>query len=255
LLSFPFATERHSFEMWFGFGNSTPTNSGEEWKVIPECASPQTPEEYKKISADAIQNIKTLMDGSSNDGWVPLALDFDRSELITAVEKPDPNSGFFYIRVSTTIPCSPKKLADFVGNPDIKLRQQWDSDVLEMKTIEQIDENIQVLYRGYQAPNVMITARDFVVLSTTCVEPSGAYIICGVSINHKSCPADPKYVRGSTVTCFHIKPVEGNPNASQATRIVYLDPKGSIPAWVMSATKSKSGKALLALRDLISQQN
>jgi len=238
--------------MWFGYG-STAATTGEEWKVLPECASPQTPEEYKKVSTDAVHQIKTLMEGSSNEGWVPLALDFERSDLITAFEKPDPNSGFFYIRVSITIPCPPKKLAEFIGNPDIKVRQQWDSDILEMKTLEQIDENTQVVYRGYQAPNVMITARDFVVLNTTSVESSGAYILCGISINHKLGPVDPKFVRGSTVSCFYIKPAEGNPNASQTTRIVYLDPKGYIPGWVMSATKSKSGRVLLALKDLISQ--
>eukprot|EP01102_Stenamoeba_stenopodia_P018660 TRINITY_DN6886_c0_g1_i2.p1 TRINITY_DN6886_c0_g1~~TRINITY_DN6886_c0_g1_i2.p1 ORF type:complete len:144 (-),score=26.17 TRINITY_DN6886_c0_g1_i2:213-644(-) len=132
---------------------------------------------------------------------------------------------------------------------DVNVLKQWDTEVEQMKTIQKFNDNIQLVYSSYNAP-YPVWKREFVAIRCHKEEDDGTCISWGASVNHKDFPTPKDYVRGVIVVSgWHLRPVEGQPNKTLCTRVVQLDPKGWIPSTVVNMYKTKSGQALVAIRN------
>jgi len=107
---------------------------------------------------------------------------------------------------------------------------------------KKISPQIQLVYRSYKSPSSLIAPRDFVAVSARHTGSDGHFISYGTSINHSNYLENlPGHVRARIiVTGISVIPIEGSPNKCKCWRIVHLDPKGMIPAWVVNTQKKKA---------------
>ena len=72
-------------------------------------------------------------------------------------------------------------------------------------------------------------------------------------MNHDECPYDSRYVRGKATSAIIYKPVPGDRNKCQMTRLVNVDPKGSIPAMAINMGIKKAGDATIRLIEVVEE--
>jgi len=150
---------------------------------------------------------------------------------------------------------SPKEMYEIIRCPDIAKLNEWDPEIFSSKTIEEVAPDIQITHVVYKAP-FPLSYREFVALRAKTVESDGSYLSYGNSINHKTFPTTKDYVRAvSIVSGWSFRPVPGNPNQCIAKRIVQMDPKGVIPAWVVNSYKTKAGLLLVSVRNFLANRN
>jgi hypothetical protein len=114
------------------------------------------------------------------------------------------------------------------------------------RTIEKIDDHMDVVHlvcrKMYLFPSWTVP-RDFVLFRYWRYEPDGSYIVCYESVEHASCPPNPRFVRGEMHQVCTIAPskknVEKRRNSSGSgpeclmTSVVQVDPKGWVPSTPM----------------------
>ncbi len=80
------------------------------------------------------------------------------------------------------------------------------------------------------------------------------FFFFSISVNHRSCIANSSFVRANAILSgFICRPIKGEPNKCFLTRLICLDPKGMIPAFVVSAGKKKAAFSLLTLYQFVAE--
>lgn len=235
------------FSGWFGSAPAAP-----EPLVYPECESPQTPADYEALAARKFQHFLDLV--NSDEGWTRLEFLEPGHTDIELYDRALSDSSINCVKSVAILPASPKAVLELCKCTDVDTLKQWDAEVEQIRTVEKINDNIQLVYSSYNAPPP-VWKREFVAIRATKELEDGTCISYGASVNHKDFPTPTDYVRGCIVISgWHLRPVEGNPNATRCTRVVQLDPKGWIPSSVVNMYKTKSGQALVSIRNYLNKQ-
>jgi len=224
----------------FGWGAS---KEGKE-VVFPELGPNFDPANTAAIKDLVVKKVAEFEElASSNEGYNQLE---SGEPEVSLYDKPSVGSSFDTIKVIATLPISAQEAFDFFR--DESKAKSWDADLLESVPHEKIDEDTTIYYLLYNTP-FPITKREFVVVRHHKKYSDGSFLIANFSINHPSFKENSNAVRGATIISgWSLKPDNGQ---TRVTRITRLDPKGSIPAWVVNSFKGKAAKQIGVIKGLI----
>jgi hypothetical protein len=242
---------------WLGGGPQEPP-------VLPE---PKTAEEYRKLCSETLEKILKLAEPLDDDGtaladlddggWEEIQVTGDRNGDTRLFSRaPEEGQGTHLLKTTGTVACSPEALFHAVSSTDVEERRRWEKDLLEFRIVEEVSKDIQVLYTSYRAPSP-VASRDFVAVKARkrlVVRGEPRIISFGTSISHPSCPLTPNYVRAVATSAFIISKVPGDPSRCHCIRITQVDPKGSIPGFVINLSKQKAAAAFSILRAAIEER-
>eukprot|EP01102_Stenamoeba_stenopodia_P019640 TRINITY_DN7465_c0_g4_i1.p1 TRINITY_DN7465_c0_g4~~TRINITY_DN7465_c0_g4_i1.p1 ORF type:complete len:433 (-),score=109.06 TRINITY_DN7465_c0_g4_i1:87-1385(-) len=224
-------------------------------QTLPECPEPKTKEEYEALANQTLKRVLDLIDG---DGWdeVPITKRSDATNDDTRLfckQPTDPSEGSSHLLKTTgTIACSPSALYRAITSGDVQERQKWEKDLLELRVVEDVSKDIQVIYTAFRAPSP-VASREFVAIKCQ-TKKDGRIISYGTSINHPACGLHPVYVRAVATSAFIISPVPGDSHRTHCVRFAQVDPKGMIPGFVINLSKQKAAAAFSVLRKAIEEK-
>ncbi|XP_077423047.1 START domain-containing protein 10 [Vanacampus margaritifer] len=113
---------------------------------------------------------------------------------------------------------------------DIEYRKKWDTNVIETFDIGKLTVNADVGYYSWKCPNPLRN-RDVVTLRSWL--PMGKdYIIMNYSVKHAKYPPRKDMVRAVSLQTGYMVQSQG-PNNCVLTYMAQLDPRGSLPKWVV----------------------
>uniref|UniRef100_A0A5F8G4F0 START domain-containing protein 10 n=1 Tax=Monodelphis domestica TaxID=13616 RepID=A0A5F8G4F0_MONDO len=114
---------------------------------------------------------------------------------------------------------------------DIEYRKKWDSNVIETFDIARLTVNADVGYYSWRCPKPLKN-RDVITLRSWL--PMGAdYIIMNYSVKHPKYPPRKDLVRAVSIQTGYLIQSTG-PKNSVITYLAQVDPKGSLPKWVVN---------------------
>lgn len=143
---------------------------------------------------------------------------------------------------------TPTKLLDFFLNADLETRKKITPNLSSYEIIKEFELGIHLLHYVYKAP-FPVKSRDF-CLKRFVHSHDSTILICGVSIVDDDLPPIKKYIRGEV-------PMSGylfesiSKEETQITSIVYIDPKGWIPNFVVKASKNGELSELINLAKIV----
>jgi len=219
--------------------------------ILEECKTPTTKEQYEEISNQTQKLYLESEMGGEKEEWTVYPSGYE-DKGISVFEKAD-SSGFTCMKAISIVPCSPEKMIEIITSEDLQFRKRWDKDLNDWNIFERITPEITVVYRSYNSPSYIISPRDFVAVSSKYRAPDGSFVTCGTSINHKKyLEENPGYVRARVIlTGISVRPIQGSPNQCKCCRIIHLDPKGMIPAWIVNSQKNKGASFWLEFNQFV----
>lgn len=117
---------------------------------------------------------------------------------------------------------------------DIEYRRKWDTNVIETFDIAKLTVNADVGYYSWKCPKPLRN-RDVVTLRSWL--PIGKdYLIMNYSVKHAKYPPKKELVRAVSIqTGYMIQgPCSQAPNHCILTYLAQVDPRGSLPKWVVN---------------------
>mmetsp|Transcript_31298 Transcript_31298/g.30959 ORF Transcript_31298/g.30959 Transcript_31298/m.30959 type:complete len:206 (+) Transcript_31298:26-643(+) len=143
-------------------------------------------------------------------------------------------SGIQLIKAIGLINRTPQQIVDVIC--DYQHKSEWDDMCVESLMVQEFDPNYRVLYQRFWAP-WPISHRDFVFASK--VSNIGEdIIIVAKSVETELAPEKSGVVRGSINTSgFYLQKL--GENLTRLTYLVSVDPKGSLPLWVVNQLGKK----------------
>ncbi|KAG9394126.1 hypothetical protein J8273_4228 [Carpediemonas membranifera] len=148
---------------------------------------------------------------------------------------------------------------------DPLFRSQWDAAFDYSTIVEEIDDDTVVWRLVFKSPISLMKPRDAVVRMTTNYSPAaGRYVIEYHSVDHPSCPPDPRMIRaavmpgsGAIITPLD---VHGSPSPTlqttmcQATQVEYLDFRGKTPLWLVGSIAQRLASSFDKFRKVAEQR-
>lgn len=128
---------------------------------------------------------------------------------------------------------------------DIEYRRKWDLTMIETRDIARLSLNADVGYYSWKCPKPLKN-RDVVTLRAWLVLPD-AYLITNFSVKHNMYPSRKDMVRAVSYMAGYLVKSNG-PTSSTLTYLAQVDPRGSLPKWVVN--KSSQYLAPKILRKL-----
>ncbi|KAK6296467.1 START domain-containing protein 10-like [Coregonus clupeaformis] len=114
---------------------------------------------------------------------------------------------------------------------DIEYRRKWDANVIETFDIGKLTVNADVGYYSWKCPKPLRN-RDVITLRSWL--PMGSdYIIMNYSVKHAKYPPKKDMVRAVSIQTGYLIQSHG-PNHCTLTYLAHVDPKGSLPKWVVN---------------------
>uniref|UniRef100_A0A8D0G3D4 START domain-containing protein 10 n=1 Tax=Sphenodon punctatus TaxID=8508 RepID=A0A8D0G3D4_SPHPU len=114
---------------------------------------------------------------------------------------------------------------------DTEYRRKWDMSVIETHDIAQLTANADVGYYAWKCPKPLKN-RDVVTLRSWQVLDK-SYIIISFSVKHPQYPPRKDLVRAVSILAGYLVCSTGS-NSCTLTYLAQVDPKGSLPKWVVS---------------------
>jgi len=164
----------------------------------------------------------------------------DKKEGITLSYKKHKSESVYLRRGTCKVDVSAKEFADYVKGIDTM--QEWDSTLCHSHYIERLENNMDIFYLVYDFGVPLVSCRDFVLLEIRKEIEKGGYQICTVSISDElvdelACrkSREKRCVRGEILLSgWIVKPLTDN--SCEATFIIQVDCKGSLPKSVINST-------------------
>ncbi|ELP88403.1 hypothetical protein EIN_229260 [Entamoeba invadens IP1] len=205
---------------------------------IEYCDKCVTKEEILKKS----EELKLWYDNQANEKWTPMS--YNNPE-ITLTELPQVDYKNF-IMSRCTFKADAAKVFEFLKTSTFEQQKVYDTDLLAFEKSEVFPEDgCEVSRVCYKAP-WPVTSREFVSVQNY-FEKDGAYYFLQESINYptKWNEANKNFVRGYKKSGLKMLPKGDHVDV---WRIVVLDPRGSIPGWVVSVAKKDDAGRLFAMK-------
>eukprot|EP01120_Amphizonella_sp_Union-15-10_P006088 TRINITY_DN1900_c0_g1_i1.p1 TRINITY_DN1900_c0_g1~~TRINITY_DN1900_c0_g1_i1.p1 ORF type:complete len:236 (-),score=50.51 TRINITY_DN1900_c0_g1_i1:44-664(-) len=200
---------------------------------------------YSSIVQEATKNALALV--LENSGWTEKFKD----GTTVGSSKAFPPSPIECYRVSGIVNASPSRLADIIWS---RTKEDWqivDDAVVEWEIKQQIDDNTRIVYQVNKL-TWPLWSRDLVYVQSRAVQ-GDTHVIAAKSIQYEPIPEyKDKYVRAElNVSAFVFAPGPED-GKTLASRIIHVDPAGSIPTAVVNATAKKVFKFIDSLNESIS---
>lgn len=136
-------------------------------------------------------------------------------------------------------------------------------EIIEKRTLE--DGTICfIMYSAYSSPAPLIVShRDFVTFVIVKRTPEGDMLYSADSVEHPKCPPGysskvglgSNFVRGTvTASGSWTRKTPGKDNSITMTYVVQLDPKGSVPTWIVNIVASDQPLNIAVMRDHVEHQ-
>jgi len=215
----------------------------------PELSSPVSVEDHEKVIIDKFAQFESLI--ASNDGWSKLPEYIDQvGDFVVWDRIGLPSTAPSMVKVIGTIPYSDiRGFMELVRSMDMQVLKNWDTDTLTAKVHKVIKPDpvlIEVCATTHSAP-FPIASREFVTVRGLRVQEDGSHIQVQTSINSKEFKTDPSIVRGVNVfSGWEVKPLADG--KIHVVRITSIDPKGTIPLWVVALYKTKAAQNIEGIR-------
>jgi hypothetical protein len=179
--------------------------------------------------------------GGTSDGWE----DDGEQNNVRVTRKKFKGFDVDAHRGTIVIPHPAAAVFDFLrGNANTAA---YDPTFKESQLIQVIDEYTSVYRICFNANGWFESARDFVLFEACEVQPDGTAVIMTRSINHPSAPEHDDYVRGEVkFSGYVIRP--NGPERSTVTKIVQIDPRGWLTAYIGNSLALAMVKTLGDLR-------
>lgn len=222
--------------------------------ISPDVPTPVTKEEFQQLAEKKLAEFLALLD--INNGWSLVDFSSEAHPDLRLWEKIVDESAIHCVRASLTMPFPPHVVRASLASRDVNEIKQWDPDCLEIK-VQEIDTNLEVMVQTFWAP-FPLQNREFLVIryfSTTPSEDGEIINVVGCSINWKSFPLSDSMVRAILpVGGWQITPIRGNENQCLVSRVLQVNPKGLIPAFIVNMFKHKAALAMASLKECLDRQ-
>eukprot|EP01121_Diplochlamys_sp_Union-15-3_P014005 TRINITY_DN4425_c0_g1_i2.p1 TRINITY_DN4425_c0_g1~~TRINITY_DN4425_c0_g1_i2.p1 ORF type:complete len:373 (-),score=62.93 TRINITY_DN4425_c0_g1_i2:113-1231(-) len=210
------------------------------------CETPKLISDYENLAARTLNECKQLAE--STEGWT--IIKHGLTPDVKLLDKSQPGNTVNIIKTEGHVDCSPEELFRLVSTSNLKQRQNWEKDLKEYQILEDITENIQVIYQQYNAP-FPVQNRDFVAMKVAIKLSDSSWTVFGTTINYDAKPPIDTCVRAVGTSALFIKAIEGEKYKCNTIRIARLDPMGMIPKFVINMGKKKAVQSILAMRDYV----
>ncbi len=190
------------------------------------------------------QIMKHLNDSS---GWVPMEVDAAKCPGVQAWKKAVEGTSVEMIKATGLVPgADAAALCDRIFSQTYAEKAKEDPSFIAEEVLLEEGPS-KVMYQVYSAP-WPVSNRDLVFRRTKVVE-NGVHMQIDFSETHPSKP-DPvaSNVRAHLMSVYRYEPAEGG---CIATWMVLMDPRGSVPAFVVNASSSKVPTRISGMKKLL----
>ena len=199
-------------------------------------------EGYKEEAKAAFERVKTML---NEDGWTPV--EHKAAADIKAWKRSLPGKSVEVVKATGVVDgVQPGELNDKVFNQPYEEKKKADDSFIAEELLETVDDNSKILYQAYSAP-WPVSNRDLVLLRSKW-EEDGVHYQVDISTKHASKP-DPvgSNVRADLIGCYRYAPHD---KGTEATYMVFMDPMGNIPGFVVNANVGKVPARVEAFRKM-----
>ncbi|XP_015715555.1 START domain-containing protein 10-like [Coturnix japonica] len=154
----------------------------------------------------------------------------DRGGLAVSLQLPPPGCAIHQLKCRIDVPDVPAATMYDVLH-DSEYRWEWDTNVIDTHGIAQVAVNADVGYYAWRCPKPLKN-RDVVMLRAWQVE-DGYHTIINFSVKHPKYPPRKDMVRAVCLLTGYLVHSTG-PNSCSLTYLAQVDPKGSLPKWVVN---------------------
>jgi len=160
------------------------------------------------------------------------------------------------VKVVVTLNAPPDKIFSFIQSSDVKILQQFDKDLFDVKVIERFESDnnqLEICHVYYSAP-FPVAWRDCVILRGVQKNSDGSVLSLNASINDARAEEPPSYVRAMVrIAGWIIKPTSDG-KQSNCIRVAQIDPRGWIPALIVNLFKRKVAEGIISLDEVLSKK-
>ncbi|XP_040428692.1 START domain-containing protein 10-like [Cygnus olor] len=154
----------------------------------------------------------------------------DCGGLAVRLEPPPPGCAVHQLKCRIDIPDVPAGTVYDVLH-DSEYRREWDTNVIDSHDIARVAANANVGYYAWRCPKPLKN-RDVVTLRAWQVE-DGYHTIINFSVKHPKYPPRKDLVRAVALLMGYLVRSTG-PSSCSLTYLAQVDPKGSLPKWVVN---------------------
>jgi len=217
----------------------------------PELETPTTEAEFEAIAQKKSVELDNYL--KTNEGWTKINYnDTGDIELLELTGAHHPT-----VKVTATIPATPKAFFDLVRSMDLTLCKTFDNNLKSATVHKVVKEGvpfyIEICRTTHNTP-MPVTNREIVYIRAYRVDPDGTHYQVQTSINSKDFPNDSNYVRAVAVITGYVARPHGDGTSCKVTRVSCFDPKGSIPGFIQDKFKANAANMLANMRTYIEKQ-
>ena len=192
---------------------------------IEELRTCTTPEEIKAAAEAAAKWFEETL----TDGWKET-----QKGDVTVYDRPAKND-YHSIKTVTNSKLSAEAICKKYVALGYEETKKYDKEVIELTTVETVDEHIKVTKATNSAP-WPVAAREFISVAYD-YQKDGAYYVVSQSINYPKIDTVGKgYVRG--VKFFGMK-FTPNDNGCTIERVLQINPRGMVPGVAINSSKKQ----------------
>lgn len=122
-------------------------------------------------------------------------------------------------------------------------------DLLGFDVIDEYNEQTNLCYSKYKTP-FGIANRDFVTLRNFVKLDDHTYLLTCQAVNYSGIPFGEGFVRGANTSGRLIKVHPSDPTTVDVVTVDHVDPKGSIPSFIVNTFKKRTGERLLKMESI-----
>jgi len=207
--------------------------------------TPKTVADYESLAQKWWLELDQLRNA---DGWVETDVGV---EGVVFLQKEVPGYDIPMLQIRGVLPGTPEEVCRFPDVCTTEERAIFDPQIKSHDYIEDISEKIgivAVVYRGFYPA---VAERDFVAFRAYKELQNGTWISLGHTINHRSRPISSSPVRAKGKLGMYCEPISGKPYHTLCTKLVLVDPMGSIPSWLIKLAQTQAVKGHVKMAQVL----
>jgi len=221
--------------------------------IMKELPTPVTKEEYEQVARECLEELLGLIKEDEQDGWseIPFRANYGKDDIKLYDKESSSEETINTIKVIGSVKCHIDDLFEILATTDEDRMKVLEKDLISSEIIEKVSHDLCVVRQRFSVP-FPVTNREIVAIRCRKRYPDGRFISFGKSINHRSCTSTGQFVRATAVACVFCEPLNEKRDKVRITKIVRIDPKGMIPAFVIKQAKTKAAIGVCTLRKYLS---
>lgn len=203
-----------------------------------ELPTPKTETEILTVVEEAIACRLNWIHGDESNGWKNIGT--EGGALLEQLNLP--NTTIKVIRASKTLNnVDVTKIIHALKESDLHARKRIYDELMTYQIVNEVNNQVHIGYSQYATPSIT-SNRDFVAIQAHKEFEDGSHIVVVQSINHEGVVTNKGFVRGISNCGIFLKPL--GPKKIQVISVEYVDPKGSVPSFLLNVYKKKAGQRL-----------